>query len=106
MVPSSLVASGGSWPDGQFAEREMCLRRVLAGRAVGRERDVPPAGPGRTGSRKRKMDSRAPRAACPPGKGRRRQKKRERERESRALRAQPAPLARAAGGKTGKGAAY
>ena len=39
---------------------------------------MPPAGPGRTGSL---------------------QREREREREIRALRAQPAPLARAAGGK-------
>ena len=48
----------------------MCLRRVLAGRAVGRER-------WRDGEMERwrdgEMDSRAPRAACPPGKGRRRQ---------------------------------
>jgi len=83
-----------------------CLRQVLAGRAgalrarwgeapaspvaaswgaaqtspVGEE-DMPPAGPGRTGSLQRERDSRA---ACPPGKGRRRQIESERERDSRA----------------------
>ena len=69
-------ASGGSWPDGQSEERWIRALRAqpapLARAAGGKERDVPPAGPGRTGSRQ------------------------ERERE---MRAQPAPLARAAGGK-------
>ena len=46
-----------------------CLRRVLAGRAVGRQRHLfrlPPAGPGRTGSRQ--GETRAPRDP-PPWQG-------------------------------------
>ena len=54
------------------------LRRVLAGG----ERDVPPAGPGRTGRRATREMGREPQRA-PLTK----------------MRAQPAPLARAAGGK-------
>ena len=74
------AASGGSWPDGQFAEREIRALRAqpapLAG-AAGGKNDAASGG------------------SWPDGQFS------EREREIRALRAQPAPLARAAGGKKG-----
>ena len=60
-------ASGGSWPDGQAREARDGAQPAPLARAAGGKKDVPPAGPGRTGRR-----------------------------ATREMGAQPAPLARAA----------